>query len=396
MDSEPFLIDGVPLNEVVRPRDPSEVGALVRRAASAGVGLFPLGGRTMIHVGQPPARGGVGIDLSELDRVIDYPARDMTITVEAGIILQHLQELLRTERQRLPIDIPFSDRATLGGSIAINLSGPRRLGYGTFRDYVIGIRFIDDQGNEVQGGGRVVKNVAGYDLCKLHTGAWGSLGIITQVTLKLKPIPEQHAAVSFTCPYEELGATLDRLHHSETRPTYVEAMSDGDDVRLEVGFEENGAAVAWQVEQLQREMVGRICQVFHGDEAERRLQDMWERVHAVGGWTWKANLRPSAVAPFVQNFPKNRFRWQAQALSGIVWGRATSAAELDQVQSDLNDLRRYAEAAQGSVVVWRCPAAWKPALQVWGSSRSDWELMRAIKRHLDPNGLFNPGRFVTT
>src|SRR5262245_38483222 len=149
----------------------------------------------MLDLGLPPSRSGLGIDLTALDRVIDYPARDMTITLEAGITLARLQALLAKEGQRLPVDVPRPEQATLGGALATNTSGPRRFGFGTWRDYVIGITTINDQGQETKAGGRVVKNVAGYDLCKLHIGALGTLGIISQVTLKLRPLPEENALV---------------------------------------------------------------------------------------------------------------------------------------------------------------------------------------------------------
>src|SRR5262249_29526646 len=143
------------------------------------------GGRTMLGVGLPPARPGVALDLLGLKRVIDYPARDMTITVQAGITVQAPGQLLAAEGQRVPVDVPLPSRATLGGAMAANASGPRRLGAGTLRDYVIGVTTVNDQGQETKAGGRVVKNVAGYDLCKLHLGALGTLGVITQATLKV-------------------------------------------------------------------------------------------------------------------------------------------------------------------------------------------------------------------
>src|SRR5207302_5553522 len=121
----------------------------------------------------------------------DYPARDMTITVQAGITLAQLQTILAGEKQRLPVDVPRADRATLGGTLATNPSGPRRYGFGTWRDYVIGISVINDEGHEVKAGGRVVKNVAGYDRCKLYISSIGTLGTIRQVARKLKPRPEE-------------------------------------------------------------------------------------------------------------------------------------------------------------------------------------------------------------
>ncbi|HJT77552.1 MAG TPA: FAD-binding oxidoreductase, partial [Gemmataceae bacterium] len=183
------LIDDVGPLPVAAPPSVPELGDLVRRAAAQGQALYPLGGRTMLGLGLPPARPGLGVDLRALDQVIDYPARDMTITVRAGIPLARLAEILAAENQRLPIDVPRADRATLGGALATNASGPRRLGFGTLRDYVIGLSAVNDEGQETKAGGRVVKNVAGYDLCKLFIGSLGTLGVITQATLKLRPLP---------------------------------------------------------------------------------------------------------------------------------------------------------------------------------------------------------------
>src|SRR5262249_27759773 len=152
--------------------------------------LYPLGGRTMRDVGPPPPRPGLGVGLRGLNEGVDYPARDMTITAGAGIRVAELQRVLAAENQRLPLDVPRPGQATLGGVLALDVSGPRRLGAGTARDYVIGITTVNDEGQQTKAGGRVVKNVAGYDLCKLHVGAMGTLGIITQVTLKVRPRPE--------------------------------------------------------------------------------------------------------------------------------------------------------------------------------------------------------------
>src|SRR5689334_21240265 len=138
-EPEPLYIDGVGPLPVVRPGSPAELGEIVRRAAADVQALFPVAGRTQLDLGLPPARPGTAVDLRGLDQVIDYPARDMTITVGAGITLRRLQELLATENQRLPVDVPRAAEATLGGAIATNTSGPRRYGFGTLRDYVIGI-----------------------------------------------------------------------------------------------------------------------------------------------------------------------------------------------------------------------------------------------------------------
>src|SRR5262245_20486574 len=146
-------IDGFGPLPVSRPSSVAELSELVRQAAADGKAIYPVGGGTMLDYGLRPAKPGTAVELGGLDRVIDYPARDMTITAEAGITVGRLQEVLRAEGQQLPVDIPFPDRATLGGAVATNASGPRRLGYGTLRDFVIGISVVNDEGHEVKAGG---------------------------------------------------------------------------------------------------------------------------------------------------------------------------------------------------------------------------------------------------
>src|SRR4029079_12976461 len=142
----------------------------------------------------PPAEAPT-LNLSSLAKIVDYTPRDMTILVEAGVRMADLAATLAAERQQLPIDVPRAADATIGGVIATNWCGPRRYGHGTIRDYVIGIHAVDGRGVAFKGGGRVVKNVAGYDFCKLLTGSLGTLGVITQVALKVKPQSESSAAV---------------------------------------------------------------------------------------------------------------------------------------------------------------------------------------------------------
>ncbi|CAK9046533.1 Elongation factor G (EF-G), partial [Durusdinium trenchii] len=172
------------------PTTAAELSRLLNENATNGRRpVAPFGGRTCLQFGGCLASNVTPISTTELQRVIDYPARDMTITVESGMRLDNLADILKAEGQRLALDIPQRHRATLGGAIATNASGPGRVGLGTWRDYVIGISAVDGQGRLFSAGGRVVKNVAGYDLCKLLVGSLGTLAVITQVTLKLRPLP---------------------------------------------------------------------------------------------------------------------------------------------------------------------------------------------------------------
>ena len=156
----------LPLTDTVTPESTEQLADIVRSAAAEHTPVYPIGGGTCLNFGLPAKQEGLGLQLTGIDQVIDYPAGDMTITVGAGIAMEALQERLGTQSQRLPVDAPRATHATLGGLIATNHSGPLRFGQGTLRDHVIGIRAVDGRGEMFSGGGRVVKNVAGYDFCK--------------------------------------------------------------------------------------------------------------------------------------------------------------------------------------------------------------------------------------
>ena len=398
-----------------RPTSVNDLCELVRGAAANGQAIYPRGGRTMLDFGLPPMKPGIAIDLTALDQVIDYPARDMTLTVQAGITIARLQEILAKENQRLPIDVPLPEWMTLGGALACNVSGPRRYGYGTFRDYVIGISVVNDRGQETKAGGRVVKNVAGYDLCKLHIGALGTLGIITQVTLKVLPKPEESTLAMIDCQRaEDLSLLLERLHGAKTRPVSmtvktklvsVKHASLGPDPtstegwRVVVGFEDNRAAVAWQIDQLQKELASEWPTRYIPSDGG--AEPIWQGLAAfpalAGGLTFKANVLPSTTAEFCRQaltlVGKDPIL-QAEAGNGIVIGHLLGDRTLEQAKGVIAALRNQAIQAYGNLILTRCPDEWKAELGVWGAPRGDWDLMRRIKRQLDPQNLFNPGRFV--
>jgi glycolate oxidase FAD binding subunit len=406
----PQFIDGFGPLPVARPSTVSELCDLVGRAAADRSAVYPVSGATMLDYGLPPTKPGMAVDLRGLDRVIDYPARDMTITVQAGITISRLQELLRAEGQQLPVDVPLPDRATLGGAVATNASGPRRFGHGTLRDYVIGITVVNDEGREVKGGGRVVKNVAGYDLMKLYTGSLGTLGVIAQLTLKVKPMPEAVAAVVAPCPPDVLERVLARfLTGTSTRPTVVSLANEPATMLLGlppmpctllVGYEEKSSTVAWQVGRSAHELpdeLDRFSSEFQGDLATGLLRKWADFPLAqMTGWTFKANLLPAGTAALFRHADAldPRPALVAHAGNGIVYGHLHVEMGPDRAKAVLDDLGRVATEWQGNVVVLRCPSEWKAVVPVWGRSTPDRELMRAVKNKLDPGRVFNPGRFV--
>lgn len=356
---------------VYRPGSTAEVCRLVADARADKRAVYPVGGRTMLDLGLPPTKPGVAIDTTALAGVIDYPARDMTVTVQAGVTVEELNRALAAENQWLPIDVPLPGRATLGGAVATNASGPRRFGYGTLRDYVIGISFVTDDGVEVKGGGRVVKNVAGYDFMKLQTGALGTLGVVTQVTLKVKPRPEAAAAVAFGCPVNGLAAALDLLHKSNSRPVAVELLNAaawkelglpavlGDWV-IAVGFEEKRVTVDWQRATLLAELNRPTVTV---DGVWQRVTDL--QVRPASRFIGKAAVRPSQAAEVANRANREGVLVHGQPLNGIVWAHG------ETVGDEFIQRRGATKAANGG---------------------ADWELMKHVKRTLDPDDVFNPGR----
>jgi glycolate oxidase FAD binding subunit len=399
---------------------PESVEALCQAVAAhvaQGRAIYPQGGKTALDYGGIPRAPGVAVDTSALAQVIDYPAADMTITVQAGITMAVLRTVLAGQHQRLLVDAPQADRATLGGVYATNTSGPRRYGAGRPRDQIIGVSFVSATGAVVKGGGRVVKNVAGYDFPKLLTGSMGTLGIIIQLTLKVRPISEHSAICWIRFPAlaaAELEAVLERLNTSQTRPIALELLNPTgaqltgaglglpvDGWVLAAGFEDNAGAVAWQVDrlgdELGRAVPGAEFVVCEGAAAEPLWSALTEfPAVAPGELSITANVRPSSVAGFVHDLDAARWAVQAHAGNGIVRAHALGALERDAVGRALDRLRARAVEDGGNLILPRCPTEWKAALRVWGEPRPDWALAQRVKAALDPSDVMNPGRFIGT
>ena len=408
------LGDGRAALATERPETPEALAEAVARHVALGHALYPQGGATALDYGGTPRLPGVALDTTALARVIDYPAADMTITVEAGLTLAALQDVLAREGQRLPLDAPHPDRATLGGIFACNASGPRRFGAGRPRDLLLGVTFATSEGKLVKGGGRVVKNVAGYDFPKLLTGSLGTLGILTQLTLKVRPKPEASALMVFG--FDDAGAldqALARLNTSDTRPMALDlANASAAEVlgpeglpdlpahpwTLFVGFEDNAASVAWQMERLAQELRPVApALTLRGAEADpywAELTAFAAREH--GPLSFVAGLPPSAVTPFAGKLDPSNWVVRAHAGNGIVQAHATEDWPHETLQAAIAPLRAEAGRLGGYLTLSRCPTDWKDRLRVWGDPRSDWDLAAKVKHALDPAGLMNPGRFVGT
>ncbi len=393
---------------------PATVDALRRSVndrVGEGLAVYPQGGGTSLDFGGSPRSPGVAIDTRALDRVIDYPAADMTITVEAGVTMATLRSVLSGHGQRLLVDAPDPDRATVGAVFATGTTGPRRFGAGRPRDQVIGVSFVTADGALVKGGGRVVKNVAGYDFPRLLTGSMGTLGVIAQLTLKVRPRPEASAVVWVPFPKPDgLAPALDLLNTSATRPMALELLNSeaarrigaplglpGDAWVLAVGYEDNAPSVAWQIDRLRNELDRTDVDVREGADADPLWAALTDFPAAeLGPVCIVANLRPSSVVGFARDLNPERWAVQAHAGNGIVRGHLLGDPDPDFLANEITLLRAEAVHDGGNLTLSRCPGEWKSRLKVWGEPRPDWAVAERIKAAFDPRGVMNPGRFVGT
>src|SRR5262245_24304675 len=222
--SEPgeLSLDGLRPKLVARPGSADEVAACLRLCAEAGLAVVPAGNMTWLESGNPLRRADVVLSLTRMHRVIDYSPPDLTATVEAGVILHQFNALTSESRQWLPLDPPGLASATLGAIAACNSSGALRLGFGTPRDYVIGLKLAHADGTQSKSGGRVVKNVAGYDMNKLYVGSHGTLAVITELTVKLRPLAERDSTILISSKNLALLFQLaNRVLASELQPASI-------------------------------------------------------------------------------------------------------------------------------------------------------------------------------
>ena len=416
----------LPFTETITPADQAAVAEAVRNAAGKGLAVYPVGGGTMLDFGAKPTRPGIALSLSKLNRVIDYPAADLTITVEAGMTLAELAKCLAAQRQRLPIDVPQPDRATVGGAVAVNAAGPRRYAYGTMRDYVLGLTAVDGAGTIFSGGGRVVKNAAGYNMCRLMAGSLGTLGIVTQVTLMVRPLPE--ASVFLVCELPDFKVAeklLADLVVSPARPAAIELVAGRQAPRrprfgagagrprrpavrrfrgARGGSRLDGRAVAGRVGRGRRR---------RGDAgAHPRAEPLWRRLTEFPA-DLQIHVLPSAtvetIAKVLEIHPNCAI--QAHAGDGVIrikleegreergegreLGTSVASGAAADDHSGLGALRRVAAAAGGKMIVWKNPdGAALSAAEVWGPPSPEFRVMQAIKDRFDPENILNPGRFI--
>jgi glycolate oxidase FAD binding subunit len=396
-------VDGVVPQAVVRPGSVDEVRACVEAAAKTGAALVASGLGGHLDVGGVPARLDLLLRLDRLSRVVDHQAGDMTVTVEAGCPLRDLARTLATAGQWLPLDPPRPDTTTIGGLIAADLSGPLRASQGRVRDLLLGIRVVGADGALVSGGGRVVKNVAGYDLPKLHVGALGTVGVIVEATFKLRPRPAREEAVRIATksPRDAADIALALLDDPQVVPYWLEVVGSG-------VLDGDGAAAIVGIAGIAEEVANARARVLETARA-RGLEAMTVadgdvlrlRLGAIPGEPAAAVLRAAMLPADVGEFMEQaagavheadaRARTIAHAANGVV---RIAVEQPSAAASLVRALRSALETHGGSFVVERAVPSVKASLDVWGDAGPGFPLMRRLKEAFDPAGILAPGRFV--
>jgi glycolate oxidase FAD binding subunit len=392
------------------PETAEQLAECLRDAAARGQAIVPWGAGTLQHLGKAPAPGAQTLPTIGLARVLEYTPADLTITAEAGAALGDIQAALREHGQWLPWDPPAPAHATLGGLLAAGASGPLRLGYGTPRDWVLGMRVALGDGRLVKSGGKVVKNVAGYDTHKVHIGALGTLGVIVEATLKVAPLPERFGSAVFGCGTPAAAIALaERLRERPLAPASVVVCLGMPLAGLEAPalvaarYAGVGAAVERQLgAALER---GRAAGVEAEPLDHKRAEAAWA---ALAGFAAPAALDERAmiiraggpVAALARVLEALREHMPAAEVVGyagvgLAYARwPAGSVEVESVAGALTELRATLAAQGGYAVVERAPAELRAALDLWGEPPATLALMRGIKAQWDPHGLLNRGRYV--
>src|ERR1035438_4139352 len=390
-------VDGVTPQMVVEPGTPEEVAAVLKIAKIAGLPVIPRGCGSKLDWGNRPRNADLILSMRRLNRVVEHAWGDMTATVEAGCTFQQLQQTLAEHGQRLALDPLWPDQATIGGILATNESGPLRIRFGSLRDLVIGITLALPDGTLAKSGGKVVKNVAGYDLPKLATGSLGTLGIITQAIFRLHPVPRESRTLSFSnTDSGTMNALVLAIQDCNMVPTGVQVRAGSSSTpEVNLRFEGTAAGCEAQIEQTLR--------IASGARRIESPADLWN----AGSAQWngdkpsgvcKFSLLPADLGTFLDLIRKAseplQWRWRLVAQAVGVGYLRLEGNDTGALLNVLQDLRKNLETRGGSLVILRCPLEIKSKMDVWGSAGDALALMRSIKAQFDPTGVLNLGRFI--
>lgn len=424
-------VDGLRPSAVVQPAEAAQVAEIIRFAATERLSVIPCGGCTKLGIGSPPARYDLALDLSRMNRVLAYDPHDLTLGVEPGVRIEDLLRVLAEQKQFLPLTVPFADRATIGGIVAANSSSPLRHFYGGVRDFCLGMEFVTGEGVMSKGGGRVVKNVTGYDLHKLLIGSLGTLAVITRVNFRTFPLPPAQGmfVASFSGADSAFGFCR-AVAQSVLTPQLVEVADPGAahlvfsaDAPARIAPQHWSVVIAAAgqpsvVDRYARELghmasAGNAVEFVPLNDTEHfsvlaRIREFPRLIleaapsAAIFRISVLPTTMPSLLGRLSQLAAQNHLDLATLTrASGLVYaaflpeeGNDAPFAALANTSSEVFQTCGKPEIGAQAMLEW-CPTEVKRAAgDVWGPPRQDFALMRRVKNVFDPQNVLSPGRFA--
>src|SRR5216683_4624112 len=390
-------VSGVRPKLVVDPGTEKELAEVLRLSNEAGLAVIPRGGGTKLGWGNPPARADVILSTARLSAIIEHAWADLTVSVQAGCTIQRLQETLAQHGQRLALDPLWPEKTTVGGVLSTNDSGGLRLRFGALRDLIIGITIALPDGTLASSGGKVVKNVAGYDLPKLVTGALGTLGVITRAVFRLHPLPRNTRSFSVaSANAEEAQRFVLAVQDSKLAHTSLQSHFSNDTPPVsDILFEGTEAGLTAQEAQLRN--LSSTASVSEATMATwTAREELWTFSDPASTAIAKVSILPANLAStmkLVEHIANaHQLRWRAlMYATGIGWLRLEGKPAV--LRETLQIWRGELQGQDGSLVALHRPDK-MPAFDAWGTAGDALLLMKAVKQQLDPKNTLNPGRFV--
>ena len=428
-----FAIDGRTPMAVLQPRSGEEVAEIVKFAAAEKLAVVACGSRSKLEVGMPPRRYDLALDMTGLRQIAHYDPGDLTVSVDAGMPLSELAKTLAAKNQFLPLAVPCSATSTVGGAIASGIDSTLRQQYGAARDFLIGAEFVDGTGKRCKSGGRVVKNVTGYDLHKLLIGSLGTLGIITRLNFRTFPMPDlrsahlatfstMEAALNFHASLLRSGLPFSNLELFDSEFSTLLAASSN---KVGGSPPESLATGGWHVfasfegsaavlERITRELqkVADQAQTMRNETLDlQRTQLMKDALREAFDWLRRTapgvgllrmvlpQIKSGDVAELLNLSHQSPLR-AAFVLRACNVAYLTLLADSEDEQSNaalepaVSELFSRMESKRGSATLLHAPLWLKHRVDVWGAKRADFSLTQRVKQAFDPQNIFAPGRFV--
>lgn len=418
-----FAVDGKRPRFVVKAGSTKDIVDAIQSAAAEKLAVIAIGSKSKLGLGGVPTQYDVALDVSRLNRIISYDPGDLTLSVEPGCTVAAVNAALAEHGQFLPLAGPFRDRATIGGTIASGIDSPLRQRYGTARDFVLGVEFVTGDGNLAKSGGRVVKNVTGYDMHKVMIGSLGTLGVLTRINFRTFPLPTDSAAL--VAEFGSLAGAIELRHrvvNSALSPLTLDIVNmrwiqeSGAGWKVVSGFAGTGAVRARYETEL-REMA-RGCGAKNAQiVSEERWSEEFAALCDFVPTAIKAN--PAAVIMKLGVVPQQieaackggvegavrsaagegGVRWGVVGRGvGVIYFALLPEGEDEKAKAAVvrvtKEIVELAGRLGGHATIPWCPSAWKESLPIWGAPRGDFELMKKVKQIFDPAGVLSPGRFI--